>query len=49
MEYLVLRCSKCNKKVETIYEPCPHCGYQLPLTKAGKKRQRELRERKGSK
>ena len=34
-------CSNCRKTIGTILKPCPHCGYQTPLTEAGKKWQKE--------
>jgi len=33
---LEMVCAKCGKSIGTILEPCPHCGYQHPLTEAGK-------------
>jgi hypothetical protein len=32
-------CSKCRKPHDDILVPCPHCGYQHPLTTYGKQLQ----------
>ena len=45
--YMQKVCAECGERISTILRPCPHCGYQHPLTKAGKemakKRKREKR------
>lgn len=38
-------CAKCHKPIYTILKPCPHCGYQHPLTKYGKKLAKEVAEK----
>jgi len=36
INYLIQLCSNCHKPHSDICKPCPHCGYQHPLTEAGK-------------
>lgn len=39
--WMIPVCSKCHKPHDNILVPCPHCGYQHSLTKAGKELQKE--------
>lgn len=38
-------CKNCGKGIATILKLCPHCGFQHPLTKAGKQLQKEEGEK----
>lgn len=35
-------CAKCSKSIYDILLPCPHCGYQHPLTKTGLELQKKV-------